>query len=84
MTPPYQLPLCGDLSGFPPTHPDASDAESLRDDARMMFVRLKEAGVDVEKAFFHAMLTRSNVGFVRREEYPHILRFIRRFFCETK
>ena len=85
---PYLSPLCGDLSGFPPTYLDASDVESLRDDARMMFVRLKEAGVDVEyhelKDFFHAMLTRPTVGFVRREEYPHILRFIRRVFGEAK
>ena len=62
--------------------------ESLRDDARMMFVRLKEAGVDVEyhelRDFFHAMLTKPNIGFVRREEYPHILRFIRRVFDEAK
>ena len=50
--------------------------------------KCEEAGVDVEyhelKDFFHAMLTRPTVGFVRREEYPHILRFIRRVFGEAK
>ena len=81
---PYLSPLAGDVSGFPPTYLDASSAESLRDDARMMYVRLKEAGVDAEYHelfdFFHAMLTRPHVGFVRREEYPHIVRFIKRVF----
>ena len=84
----YVSPLLGDLAGFPPTYLDASDVESLRDDARMMFVRLKEAGVDVEyhelRDFLHAMLTRPNVGAVRREEYPHIIRFIRRVFGEAE
>lgn len=81
---PYVSPLLGDLSGFPPTYLDASDVESLRDDARMMYVLLKEAGVDVEyhelRDFFHAMLTRTHVGFVRREEFPLIVRFVERVF----
>ena len=85
---PYLSPLCGDFHGFPPTYLDASNIESLRDDARMMYVRLKEDGVDAEyhelRDFFHAMLTRPNVGFVRREEYPHIVRFLRRVFQDTE
>ena len=81
---PYVSPLLGDLSGFPPVYLDASDRESLRDEARMMYVRLKEEGVDVEyhelRDFFHAMLPQPRFGFVRREEYPHIIRFINRVF----
>lgn len=81
---PYISPLLGDLSGFPPVYLDASDCESLRDEARMMYVRLKEEGVDVEyhelRDFFHAMLTAPQYGFVRREEYPLIIRFINRVF----
>ena len=81
---PYVSPLLGDLSGFPPVYLDASDCESLRDEARMMYVRLKEEGTDVEyhelRDFFHAMLTRPRFGYVRREEYPHIIRFINRVF----
>ena len=83
----YLSPLCGDFHGFPPTYLDASDVESLRDDARMVYVRLREDGVDAEyhelRDFFHAMLTRPNVRFVRREEYPHIVRFISRIFSEA-
>ena len=81
---PYMSPLCGDLSDFPPTYLDASDVESLRDESRMMFVRLKEEGRDVEyhelRDFFHAMLTASQYRFVRREEHTHVLAFIRRIF----
>ena len=66
---------------------DASDVESLRDEARMMFVRLKEEGCDVEyhelKDFFHAMLTAPQFGFVRKEEYPLIISFLNRIFRRT-
>lgn len=71
-------------SGFPPVYLDASDCESLRDEARMMYMRLKEEGADVEyhelRDFFHAMLPQPRFRFVRREEYPHIIRFINRVF----
>jgi hypothetical protein len=50
----------------------------------MMYVRLREEGGYVEyhelRDFFHAMLTAPQFGFVRREEYPHIIRFINRVF----
>ncbi len=81
---PYVSPLCGDLSGYPPVYLDASDSESLRDEARMMYVKLRENGQDAEyhelRQFFHAMLPAPMFGFVRREEYPHVLRFIARVF----
>ena len=84
---PYISPLCGDLSNYPPVYLDASDVESLRDEARMMFVRLKEEGCDVEyhelKDFFHAMLTAPQFGFVRKEEYPLIISFLNRIFRRT-
>ncbi|MBQ5986501.1 MAG: alpha/beta hydrolase fold domain-containing protein [Clostridia bacterium] len=85
---PYLSPLCGDLRNYPPTYLDASNVESLRDDARMMFVRLKEEGCDVEyhelKDFFHAMLTAPQYRFVRREEHTHVLAFIHRVFGDKK
>ena len=81
---PYISPLCGDLKGYPPVYLDASDVESLRDEARMMYVRLKEEGCDVEyhelKDFFHAMLTAPQFRFVRKEEHTHVLAFIHRIF----
>ena len=81
---PYLSPLCGDLSGYPPTYLDASDRESLRDEARMMYVRLKEEGCDVEyhelKDFFHAQLTNIKSGSVKREEHPFIKVFIKHIF----
>lgn len=82
---PLLSPLLGDLSNFPPVYLDASSCESLRDEARMMYVRLKEEGSYVEyhelKDFFHAMLTNERFRFVRKEEYPHIIRFIQRVFA---
>ena len=84
---PYVSPLCGDLRGYPPVYLDASDVESLRDEARMMYVRLKEEGCDVEyhelRDFFHAMLTAPQFPYVRKEEYPHILRFLKKVFEGT-
>ena len=81
---PYMSPLCGDLKGYPPVYLDASSVESLRDEARMMFVRLKEEGCDVEyhelRDFFHAMLTAPQFGFVRREEHTHVVAFLHRIF----
>ena len=78
----YLSPLCGDLSGYPSTYLDASDSESLRDEARMMYVRLREEGTDVEyhelREFFHAMMPAPKFRFVRKEEYPLILSFINR------
>ena len=83
---PYISPLRGDLKDYPPVYLDASDVESLRDEARMMFVRLKEEGCDVEyhelRDFFHAMLTAPQFAYVRREEYPLIIRFIDRIFSQ--
>ena len=85
---PYVSPLCGDLSGYPPVYLDASDKESLRDEARMMYVRLKEEGCDVEyhelKDFFHAQLTDTVHGYVRREEHPLVRTFIDRVFSEKE
>ena len=81
---PYISPLLGDLTGFPPVYLDASSCESLRDDARMMYVLLKEKEVDVEyhelRDFFHAMVIAPQIGFVQREEYPLIQRFIKKVF----
>ena len=81
---PYISPLLGDLTDFPPVYLDASSCESLRDDARMMYVLLKEKEVDVEyhelRDFFHAMVIAPQIGFVRREEYPLIQRFIKKVF----
>ena len=85
---PYLSPLCGDLRNYPPTYLDASNVESLRDEARMMFVRLREEGCDVEyhelKDFFHAMLTAPQYRFVRKEEHAHVLAFIHRVFEDKK
>ena len=85
---PYISPLLGDLKDYPPVYLDASDVESLRDEARMMYVRLKEEGCDAEyhelRDFFHAMLTAPQFGYVRREEYPLILRFINRIFLRKE
>ena len=79
---PYMSPLCGDLKGYPPVYLDASSVESLRDEARMMYVRLKEEGCDVEyhelRDFFHAMLTAPQFPFVRREEHTHVTAFLHR------
>ena len=85
---PYLSPLCGDLSNYPPVYIDASDRESLRDEARMMFVRLKEEGCDVEyhelKDFAHAQLTDTKHGYVKREEHPLVRAFIAKAFGEKK
>ena len=85
---PYISPLCGDLSGYPPVYLDASNRESLRDEARMMYVRLKEEGCDVEyhelRDFGHAMLTAFIYGFVRREEHPLVKEFIHKVFNRTE
>ena len=85
---PYLSPLCGDLSGYPPVYLDASDKESLRDEARMMYVRLKEEGTDVEyhelKDFMHAQLTDVKHGYVKRKEHPLVKAFIDRIFGEQK
>ena len=80
----YLSPLTGDLSGYPSVLLNASNCESLRDEARMMYVRLLEEGCDVEyhelKDFFHAMLPAHQWGFVRREMYPDIIKFINRVY----
>ena len=82
---PYVSPLLGDLTGFPPVYLDASSCESLRDDARMMYVLLKEQEIKVEyhelRDFLHAMVIHPHVGPVRREEYPLIQRFIKKVFA---
>ena len=61
--------------------------ESLRDEARMMYVRLKEEGCDVEyhelRDFFHAMLTAPQYRFVRKEEHTQVSAFINRVFDRT-
>ncbi|MBR0473405.1 MAG: alpha/beta hydrolase [Erysipelotrichaceae bacterium] len=81
---PYLSPLCGDLSGYPPVYLDASDKESLRDEARMMYVRLKEEGCDVEyhelKDFFHAQMTNVKSHSTKKKQYPLILAFIHRLW----
>ena len=83
---PYLSPLCGDLSGYPPVYLDASDKESLRDEARMMYVRLKEEGCDVEyhelRDFFHAQMPNFKSRSTRKEQYPLILAFIRKVWDE--
>ena len=85
---PYVSPLLGDLTGFPPVYLDASACESLRDEARMMYVLLKEKGVDAEyhelRDFFHAMVIAPHIGFVRKEEYPLIQRFIKKVFVTER
>lgn len=81
---PYLSPLCGDLSGYPPVYLDASDKESLRDEARMMYVRLKEEGCDVEyhelKDFFHAQMPNIKSHSTRKKQHPLILAFIHRLW----
>ncbi len=81
---PYLSPLCGDLSGYPPVYLDASDRESLRDEARMMYVRLKEEGCNVEyhemRDFFHAQMTNVKSRSTRKEQYPLILSFIQKIW----
>ena len=81
---PYLSPVCGDLSGSPPVYLDASDKESLRDEARMMYVRLKEEGCDVEyhelKDFFHAQMTNVKSHSTKKKQYPLILAFIHRLW----
>ena len=76
----YVSPLCGDFSGFPSVYIDASDRESLRDDARMAFVKLKEAGADVEyhelEGFFHDQAPHVKAGYVRRKQHPLIVKFL--------
>ncbi len=83
---PYLSPLCGDLSGYPSVYLDASNRESLRDEARMMYVLLKEKGTDVEyhelRDFGHAQLTDVKHGFVKREEHPLVKAFIKKIFGE--
>ena len=85
---PYLSPLCGDLSGYPPVYLDASDKESLRDEARMMYVRLKEENCNVEyhelKDFFHAQVTNVKLRSTRKEEHPLILAFINRVFSSNE
>lgn len=79
---PYLSPLCGDLSEYPPVYLDASDKESLRDEARMMYVRLKEEGCDVEyhelRDFFHAQMPNIKSRSTIKEQHPLILAFIHR------
>lgn len=81
---PYLSPLCGDLNGSPPVYLDASDKESLRDEARMMYVRLKEEGCDVEyhelKDFFHAQMPNVKARSTRKKQHPLILAFIHRLW----
>ena len=81
---PYLSPLCGELGDFPPVYLDASDRESLRDESREMYVLLSEQGRDVEyhelRDFGHAMLTSIRHGFVRREEHPLVMAFLKRIF----
>ena len=81
---PYLSPLCGDLSGYPPVYLDASDKESLRDEARMMYVRLKEEGCDVEyhelKDFFHAQMTNIKARSTIKKQHPLMLAFIHRLW----
>ena len=81
---PYLSPLCGDLSGYPPVYLDASNKESLRDEARMMYVRLKGEGCDVEyhelKDFFHAQMPNIKSHSTLKEQHPLILSFIHRMW----
>ena len=83
---PYVSPLLGDLTGFPPVYLDASSCESLRDEARMMYVLLKEKNIDVEyhelRDFLHALVLAPQLRFVRREEHPLIQSFIKKVFAE--
>ena len=54
----------------------------------MMYVLLKEKGIDVEyhelRDFFHAMVVAPHIGFVRKEEYPLIQRFIKKVFVTER
>ena len=80
----YVSPLCGDFTGFPKTYVDASNMESLRDDARMAYVKLKEAGVDCEyhelEGFMHDQMPQVKLGYVRRIEHPLIKAFLKKVF----
>ena len=83
-TSPYMSPVYGDLSGFPKIYLDASYHESMRDDARALYGKLKMLGNDVEyhelRYFSHAELVNAGHRYVRKEEYPLIMRFLNRLF----
>lgn len=81
---PYMSPLYGDLSAFPKVYLDASYHESMRDDARALYGKLKMLGNDVEyhelDRFSHAELVNPGHRYVRKEEYPLIREFLDRVF----
>ena len=81
---PYMSPLYGDLSCFPKIYLDVSYHESMRDDARALYGKLKMSGNDVEyhelRYFSHAELVNPGHRYVRREEYPLITDFLNRLF----
>ena len=83
-TSPYMSPLYGDLSSFPKVYLDASYHESMRDDARALYGKLKMLGNDVEyhelDHFSHAELVNPGHRYVRKEEYPLIQDFLNRLF----
>lgn len=80
----YVSPLAGDFTGFPRTYLDTSDRESLRDDARMTYVKLMEAGVDVEyhelEGFMHDQAPQVKLGYVRRIEHKLLKNFLKKIF----
>ena len=84
-TSPYMSPLYGDLSDFPKIYLDASYHESMRDDARALYGKLKMSGNDVEyhelRYFSHAELVNAGHRYVRKEEYPLIIQFLNRIFA---
>lgn len=81
---PYMSPLYGDLSSFPRVYLDASKQESMRDDARALYGKLKMQENEVEyhelKYFSHAELVNAHRRYVQREEYPLIVDFLNRLF----
>lgn len=81
-TSPYMSPLFGDLSGFPAIYLDASYHESMRDDARALYGKLKMLGNDVEyhelRYYSHAELVNAGHRYVRKEEYPLVINFLKR------
>lgn len=80
----FVSPLLGDFTGFPKVYLDSSNIESLRDEARMTYVKLKEVNADVEyhelDGFFHAQVVSYMLGYVRRKEYPLIKKFLNKVF----
>lgn len=83
---PYGAPVFGDFHGFPPVFINVSDSEVLRDDAYLLYRKLKKHGVTTKvlrrKGMMHAYLIQAMIPEAKRD-LQEVKKFVTKVF-ETK